>query len=198
MKKILSFMAMFSLCLLVLITGASCSSKNPIKEFKEKMDKENNYELAVTMSDVPLFGSLSTTLKVDGNIQYTRASMFGEEVEAYVETVDGVQYGYAKDEEGNWVKEKVDVTGDETSEMYDEEALNELFNPDNYEKVKGEKNTYKQKADVDLENFADVKIVFKDDTCTIEMSSTAEGITMGVKFVFSNVGKVKLTLPEVK
>ncbi len=195
MKKILSFMATITLCLLVLITATSCSSKNQIKEFKEKLDKDNNYQVAVTMSDLPVFGTLTMTIKVDGNIEYCPSILFSDEM--YIETVDDVHYSYTKDEEGKWIKTKVEDLEGETSEVYTEEDLNELFNPDKYEKVKGEKNTYKQKADADFKNFEDVKIVFKDNTCTIEMSSTVEGMTIGMKFVFSKIGEIELTLPEV-
>ena len=172
----------------------SCSSKHPIDEFKEKMEKADNYQMSITMSDVPLFGTFTMTTKVDGNIQYTPAVMFSEE--EYTETVDGIKYKYTKDDSGKWTKEK-EETNDDDSSIYGDESMAKLFNPDNYEKVKGEENTYKQKSDVTFDDYEDVKITIEDDSCTIEMKAISDGMTFGVKIVISKIGEIELMLPNV-
>ena len=195
MKKALSFLIIVSLCLSMLMMVTSCSSKHPIEEFKEKMEKADSYQMSITMSDVPFLGTFTITTKVDGNIQYTPAVMFNEE--EYIETVGDVEYKYTKDDSGKWTKTKVEDTDDDSSSIYGDDSLNKLFNPDNYEKVKGEENTYKQKDDVDFEDYENVKITIEDDSCTIEMSAISEGMTFGVKIVISKIGEIELTLPEV-
>ena len=194
MKKVISLLIILATCLSILMAFTSCSSKHPIDEFKEKMEKADSYQMSITMSDVPLFGTFTMTTKVDGNIQYTPAVMFSEE--EYTETVDGVKYKYTKDDSGKWTKEK-DETNDDDSSVYGDESMAKLFNPDNYEKVKGEENTYKQKSDVTFDDYEDVKITIEDDSCTIEMKAISDGITFGVKIVISKIGEIELTLPKV-
>ena len=194
MKKVISLLTILATCLSILMAFTSCSSKHPIDEFKEKMKKADSYEMSITMSDVPLFGTFTMTTQVDGNIQYTPAVMFSEE--EYTETVDGVNYKYTKDASGKWTKEK-EETNDNDSSIYGDESMAQLFNPDNYEKVKGEENTYKQKSDVAFDDYEDVKITIEDNSCTIQMKAFSDGMTYGVKIVFSKIGEVELTLPKV-
>lgn len=194
MKKVISLLIVLATCLSILMAFTSCSSKHPIDEFKEKMEKADSYQMSITMSDVPFFGTFTMTTKVDGNIQYIPAVMFSEE--EYTEIVDDVKYKYTKDDSGKWTKEK-EETNDDDSSVYGDESLAKLFNPDNYEKVKGEENTYKQKSDVTFDDYEDVKITIEDDSCTIEMKAISEGMTFGVKIVISKIGKIELTLPQV-
>ena len=151
--------------------------------------------MSVTMSDMPFFGTFTITTEVDGNIQYTPAVMFNEE--EYTETIGDVEYKYTKDDSGKWTKTKLEDAEDDSSSIYGDGSLNKLFDPSNYEKVKGEENTYKQKEDVDFEDYENVKITIGDDSCTIEMSSISDGMTFGVKIVISKIGEIELTLPKV-
>ena len=195
MKKLVPLSIIIVMCMCLITTFTFCSSKHPIDEFKEKMGKADSYQMSVTMSDVPLFGTFTMTTKVDGNVQYTPAIMFDEE--EYIETVGDVKYKYTKDDSGKWTKEKEDSTDDDSS-IYGDESMEKLFNPDNYEKVKGEENTYKQKSDVQFDDYEDVKITIGEDSCTIEMKTISDGMTLGVKIVISKIGEIELKLPEVE
>ena len=194
MKKVISLLIILAMCLSMLMTFTACSSKHPIDEFKVKMQNADSYQMSITMSDVPFFGTFTMTTKVDGNIQYTPAVMFNEE--EYVETVGDVKYKYTKDESGKWTKEKVE-TEDDDSSIYGDESMEKLFDPDNYEKVKGEENTYKQKSNVTFDDYEDVKITIGEDSCTIEMKAISDGMTYGVKIVISKIGEIELKLPEI-
>lgn len=191
MKKIISTSFVLVLCLSMLLAVTSCSSAHPISEFKDKMTAAESYQMSVTMSNVPLFGTFTMTTKVDGNIQYTPAVMFNEE--EYTETVGDVQYKYTKNDEGKWIKTQSEAEED-SSGITSDESMDDLFNPQNYKKVKGEKNTYKQKEDVTFDNFKDVIMTVEENSCTIEMVST-EGYD--VKLVVSKIGEIELTLPVV-
>lgn len=193
MKKVISLSIAIAMCMCFITAFTSCSSKHPIDEFKEKMEKADSYQMSVTMSDVPLFGTFTMTTKVDGNIQYTLAVMFDEE--EYIETVGDVKYKYTKDGSGKWTKEKEDSPDD--SSIYGDESMEKFFNPDNYEKEKGEENIYKQKSDVEFDDYEDVKITIEEDSCTIEMKAISDGLTFGVKIVISKIGEIELKLPEV-
>ena len=198
MKKTLSRLLAAVLCLSVLITAASCSSetKHPLKAFYDKMEKAENYQLVMTMIDVPFLGTYTVTGKFDGNIEYTAATLFTEE--EYIEKDGDVEYKYTKDDSGKWTKTKVEKTEESEEDMLDEEFSKQLFNPENYEEVEGEKNTYKQKSDVKFDECENVKIKVEDESCTIEMSVTSEGMTLNVKLVISEIGKIELKLPEVE
>lgn len=193
MKKIVLLFLALMLCISMVLIVTSCGTKHPIEEFKNKMVDADSYQMSVTMSDVPLFGTITMTTKVDGNIQYTPAIMFTEE--EYIETVGDTKYKYTKNEDGTWSKIQ-DTEEEDDSSVTSDKAMEEFFNPDNYEKVKDKENTYKQKKDATFDHFEDVVITIEEDSCTIEMMSTDEGY--GVKLVISKIGEIELTLPTVE
>lgn len=184
-KKIISFTLALTLLSMVLMV-TSCGAKHPIEKFRNKLSDAGSFEARITMSDIPYFGTITQKIKVDGNIQYTYASVFNEA--NYTRKVGDAIYKYTKNEDGTWSKTR-DV--DET----DDSVWDELFNPDNYEKVKDQKNTYKQKKDVSFDEIADVVMIIGEDSCTIEMVSLDGGID--VKFVISKIGEIELTLPTI-
>ena len=193
MKKFVSLFLTLMLCISMMLIVTSCGTKHPIEEFKNKMADADSYQMSFTMSNIPLFGTITITTKVDGNIQYTPAIMFNEE--EYIETVGDPKYKYTKNEDGTWSKTQ-DTEEEDDSSVTSDKTMEELFNPDNYEKVKDKENTYKQKKDVTFDNFEDVTITIEEDSCTIEMMSTDEGY--GVKLVISKIGEIELTLPTVE
>lgn len=192
MKKLVSLSLAIILCLSFLILSSSCSSVHPIEEFKNKMVKADSFQMTATMSNVPLFGTLTITTKVDGNIQYTPAIMFSSE--EYIETVGDIEYKYTKNDDGKWTKTEK-AKEDDSSSVASPESIDAFFNPENYEVIKGEENSFKQKKDVVFENFEDVVLTIEENSCTFEMMSV-EGY--GVKLVFSKIGEVELTLPTVE
>ena len=197
MKKTLSLLIVIATCLSLLMAFTSCAPKHPIDAFKEKVEKADSCQMAMTMSDVPLFGTISVTTKLDGNIQYTPATFFSEE--SYTELVGDVAYKYTKNDSGKWTKAKVSSTDTETddSSIFSEESMEQIFNSENYEKVSDKENTYRQKSDVTFEGYEDVVITIEDDSCTLEMNATTNGMVFGLTVVISKLGEVELTLPEV-
>ena len=193
MKKFVSLFLTLMLCISMMLIVTSCGTKHPIEKFKNKMADADSYQMSVTMSNVPLFGTITMTTKVDGNIQYNPAFMFNKE--EYIETVGDTKYKYTKNEDGTWSKAQ-DTEEEDDSSVTSDKTMEELFNPDNYEKVKDKENTYKQKKDVTFDNFEDVTITIEEDSCTIEMMSTDAGY--GAKLVISKIGEIELTLPTVE
>lgn len=190
MKKLLSSALAFVLGVSMLLAVTACSSKHPIAEFKEKMDKENNYEVAVTMEIMGM--SITMTTQIDGNIEYTPGG--GLAVEMYTETTDDGTYVYTKGLTGKWTKEKTDVDID----TIDDEAMTKLFDPENYEDVEDKKNTYKLKSDVEIEGIADVIMTVDKDTCTLELNIVEGELKTGASMTISKVGEIKLSLPTVE
>ena len=157
------------------------------------MADADSYQISITMSNVPLFGTITMTTKYDGNIQYTPAVMFSEE--EYIEKVGNVEYKYTKNDSGKWIKTQ-NSTENDSSGVIGDKTLEKLFNPDNYEKVKDKENTFKQKKGVSFDKFEDVVMTIEDKSCTIEMVSTDDGY--GVKVIISKIGEIELTLPAVE
>jgi hypothetical protein len=124
------------------------------------------------------------------------------EPEQYIEKVGDIEYSYSKDDNGDWVKTQVEEEEEDSSDNSDDNALAQLFDPENYEPVEGKENTYRQKAGVSFEDLdgmqvEDVVISIDDTSCTIEMTATIEGMVVGMKLVFSKIGEIELTLPTV-
>ena len=190
MKKTVSLT--IALCLLVAVTllTTSCMFRNPIDSFEKKIEKAENYQVSMTIS-VSDF-TVSQIMKVDGNIVYTSANETLGTPETYVEEIDDELYEYKKDSSGKWRKSKqADNEDDWTDDLLD------LLDSKNYEKVKGEKNKYRQKESVIFEKFDEVRITVEKDAMIIKCEMVSGGETMDLKLVFSKVGEINLTLPEV-
>ena len=199
-KKAIVLTVIIAAITLIAIMIFSMFAKHPIEIIAYKIAKANNYQMSAVISDVPLLGSMTIQRKIDGNIEYTPSTLFGDE--EYIEIVGDVKYSYTKNDDGNWIKAEITETENSsdngTSDSTSSESILELLNSKNYEKVKGEKNTYKQKRDVVFDNFEDVVIYIGDNSLTIEMTMTLEKISCEAKVVFSKIGEIELTLPEVE
>ena len=124
MKKFVSLFLTLMLCISMMLIVTSCGTKHPIEKFKNKMADADSYQMSVTMSNVPLFGTITMTTKVDGNIQYTPAIMFNEE--EYIETVGDTKYKYTKNEDGTWSKTQ-DTEEEDDSSVTSDKTMEELF-----------------------------------------------------------------------
>ena len=170
------------------------NSMNPLEKFVSKIARKQNFQMDVSLYGIPLFGSIAFAVEMDGNVTHIPDIFLIEE--CYVEKVGDETFKYTKDENGKWVKEKEEVD-DSALDLFGEEDLEDLINPDNYELVDGTKNVYHQKADVQFKNFKDITITLEKDTCTIEMIAYVEGMALETQIIISNIGKVELELPKV-
>ena len=196
-KPLLISAIALAVIVVVVLSVVLIANNSPIAKILTNLSKNPNYHMTATISGIPLVGSLSLEQKVDGNITYT--SKFLLTPEQYKEIVDNETYVYTKNSSGVWVKEKSENSGNAINEMFEELVgdLNELTNPKNYKKVKGEENKYKQKDNVSFDGCKDVVITIEDDEITVELTIDFEGAQLPSKLVISEIGKVELTLPEV-
>ena len=195
MKKTFSLSLLFALCISILLATASCSAKHPIEEFKNKMDTADSYQITMTMSNVPFIGTYTMTIKVDGNISYVPETLINEE--EYAEVVGDIAYSYKKNSYGKWKKTQYSL--EDYDSLYDDQSMENLFNPEKFEKAEDKENTYyKQKKDTTFDDFEDVVITINENSCTIETKCTEDGITFDVKIVLSKIGEIELTLPTVE
>ncbi|MBO7274454.1 MAG: hypothetical protein J6V22_06320 [Clostridia bacterium] len=164
------------------------NSPPSLDEFTNSILEKKNFKMTTVISYFPYAGKTEQICEVDGNLQHILPS--DSEVETYFETVGNTRYVYTKDG-GKWYRY---VSEDE--DFF--EALAQLLNPENYEPVLGEKNTYQQKSNVSFETFKDVKIIIDGNVLAIEMTTISDGMTFETLVMFSDVGKIHLTLPAVE
>lgn len=200
MKKVLSFLLLITLCLSMILTSTSCDFKksaHPIDEFNDTMNSADSYQIAMTMSNVPFLGTITIITQIDGDIQYTPATFLS--AEEYIHTVGDTEHVYTKDEEtGTWSKtERAVDDSDDSSDFSSAESMEDFFNSKNFEKVKGEENTYKQKSSTSFDEYDNVKIKISDSSYTITMTVTSDGMTMDAEIVISKINDITLTLPSV-
>ena len=195
MKKILLAVLSLMLCVALMLSAVSCTQVHPIQKFLLKMQSSKSYQISVTMEDIPFLGSISLTTKVDGDIQYIPETLINEE--AYFQVSSDAQYLYTKNAKGEWTKTKTELDVD-VSEFYRNENILKLLDPDSYEAVEGKENVFKLKDDATFDGFDEITITVKDESCTISAKTNLEGFEISVVIVVSEIGKVKLTLPEVK
>ncbi len=192
-KWILLASVAFVLCIAIALVAVLYKPMHPIEKFAYKLMRKQNFEMQVSLSGIPLFGSIAFVVEMDGNVTHIPDLYFVEE--CYVEKVGDETYNYSKDENGKWVKTKGEDASD--VELLDEDALKELIDHNNYELVEGTKNVYRQKADVQFESFKNVTITLEKDSCKIEMIAYAEGMALETQIVISKIGQVNVTLPKV-
>ena len=145
--------------------------------------------------DKPSGNTVTLTFSIDGRIKHNNEALYNEE--AYYETVGSVTYKYTKSDDGSWSKKAMDSTDPGIPRV--DEAIDLLFNPDIYIQIESdseEKLTYNKKTDASLDQFEDITMIIEGDKCTIHASEKTNNVIMNITYVFSNVGKVNLTLPR--
>lgn len=190
MKKIF-----LSLLIIISLMLTLCACGNPLNSMKSDILDKKNYTVETTLHDVPLFGSVITTIKYDGDLSYTMS--LG--IESYSSIEDGTHYKYTQNYKDEWVKSVVttDTTTDSTE--LDEEDLEILFDINNYVKTgkNGDETLYKMKADVTLEKCSNVTLSLSKSTASFSMTLNSSGFSYLCDMNFKAIGSTTVTLPEV-
>ena len=195
-KKIIIAVVAAVLCIAMVVGIVLWNSVHPLQRFANKIVRKQNFQVEFYLYGIPLFGSVSFTCEVDGNIQHIPASNLVSE--SYIETVGDKHYTYSKDSSGKWTKTESDAeSGDVLSNLQENGMLQQLVDPDNYEAVEGKKNVYRQKDGVKIDNCEDVVITLEKGTCSIEMILYTNGMALEALIVISNIGNINLQLPKV-
>ncbi len=193
-KKIILAVVAAVLCIAMVVGIVLWSSVHPLEKYALKLLQKQSFQAEILVTGIPFFGGFSLIYEIDGNIQHIPEGP--STLEAYVETVDDLQYTYKKDENGNW--QKSEGAENAFADLENNETIKQLLNVDNYEPVEGEKNVYRQKADVTFEDFEDVTITIDGDKCMIEMVLLTNGMALEAMIIISRVGKIHLNLPTVQ
>ncbi len=199
MKKLLTTI----LTVFMLFSLVSCAfseeqeSVHPIEKFGKKLEEDNcSIEMTFLIKDEQFSVSYTIEMQVDGSVIYMpECTAMGQVLleECYIKAYEDYSYVYKKNDFGNWIR---NIVYAEQSSATDYEAFFELFRPNNYEKVSGEKNTYKQKPTADFDLFDDVTMTVTDTECTMVGMVLQNGVYVNVEILFSKIGQIDITLPR--
>ena len=165
---------------------------HPIDRFADKLVKSESFHMEMVMSaDIGITDvTANFDVKVDGNLAYVSINIPGYmDYDMYFETKGTITYQYVK-ENGTWIKS---IYEDESVPLETSNEVLAILDPDNYDEVKGEKNTYRQKRNVVFDSFEDVLIIIDGDEMIIE--ATMEEIP-NCHITFSDVGSTNVSLPK--
>ena len=172
-----------------------CNSTRQIDRYYERLKKADSATIIIDMQ-VPIFGKMSMTMKMDDNKQYTSAIF--DEQEEYKEVIGDTTFTYTKNGYGSWIKTESQTEEDEVST---EEEFEELFNSKNYEYSK-DLEKFVLKDDVNPE-FLDgmqadsLTLEIDGDKCIISGEVNIEGMVMEISITIKDLNKTEITLPTV-
>ena len=194
MKK-LSVILMIAVVIAMSFALAACNSVTKIDDFKEKIENAESIELSFSVEALGM--EYSYTMKIDGD----KAYYVDSESEPYYTELkeDGYLYTYTKTADG-WVSDYGRYVSDTSdNDPLAEYALDELFNGKNYEYSR-EYKVYMARSDVDISfdgiELRKIELALKGGNCTINASTTVEGVPAKVEMVFKNIDSTVVTIPE--
>ncbi len=171
-----------------------CNSTRQIDRYYERLKKADSATIIIDMQ-VPIFGKMSMTMKMDDNKQYTSAIF--DEQEEYKEVIGDTTFTYTKNG-GSWIKTESQTEEDEVSTK---EEFEELFNSKNYEYSK-DLEKFVLKDDVNPE-FLDgmqaesLTLEIDGDNCIISGEVNIEGMVMEISITIKDLNKTEILLPTV-
>lgn len=171
-----------------------CNSTRQIDRYYERLKKADSATIIIDMQ-VPIFGKMSMTMKMDDNKQYTSAIF--DEQEEYKEVIGDTTFTYTKNG-GSWIKTESQTEEDEVSTK---EEFEELFNSKNYEYSK-DLEKFVLKDDVNPE-FLDgmqaesLTLEIDGDKCIISGEVNIEGMVMEISITIKDLNKTEILLPTV-
>ena len=172
-----------------------CNSTRQIDRYYERLKKADSATIIIDMQ-VPIFGKMSMTMKMDDNKQYVSAIF--DDVEKYTEVVGDKTYIYTRNPLGNWIKTESQTEEDEVSI---EEEFEELFNSKNYEYSK-DLEKFVLKDDVNPEFWDEMQansltLEIDGDNCIISGEVNIEGMVMEISITIKDLNKTEILLPTV-
>lgn len=171
-----------------------CNSTRQIDRYYERLKKADSATIIIDMQ-VPIFGKMSMTMKMDDNKQYTSAIF--DEQEEYKEVIGDTTFTYTKNG-GSWIKTESQTEEDEVSTK---EEFEELFNSKNYEYSK-DLEKFVLKDDVNPE-FLDgmqaesLTLEIDGDKCIISGEVNIEGMVIEISITIKDLNKTEILLPTV-
>ena len=188
MKKIL-----LTLLMVLTITLSGCSSD--LEDAANKMDSLDSYRMDVTMKNVPMFGTITTTMKVDGDVTYTSSPLSDEGV--YTKTVDGKTYQYLPQENGEYIlsDRPMDEENVDDSNFLNDIDMEDFEKEDNNKWVLKEDRVYLDESETDY--MSEVVLIISSDGYIEEMTfkMNTSGMVIEVECTFSGFNSTNIVIP---
>jgi len=188
MKKVL---LIFAFALSYTLIGCS---QNDLEKSFDKMEDAESYRMEVTMSNIPVLGSMTMVMKVDDDMIYSSDPFSGD---AYAKVVDGEQYAYYY-YNGQYILE--DEPMDVSSEDIDTNIL-EGIDYDDFEETDDNEWTLIEDRiyldDTETTYMEDVVITLNDNGYVANMtfSMLVENMKVDVEIEFSDFNNTVVELP---
>lgn len=188
MKKLIVFALMLSAIVGLVGCDVLGDVLEPKTEFEIAIDNMNSlesYEMEMIMNDVPLFGSITAIIKVDGN--KTETSFFGQTMYMFEE--DGKIYTI------------YDFEGDTYAFVnYGDEAVDEMFEELDFNGFTEEDFTVNEDGEYVATDIIDemnelVIVIVEDFIVELRFEIESEGITITADVEFKDLNDVEVTLP---
>lgn len=193
MKKILFFVLM-SFTVFALIGCATGAGKTEIEKAFANMDDLESYRMDITMSNIPLVGSMTMTMKYDGDYIYASAVSSYYSQYTYYKVVNGNVYEYIEGENGYTLSTEAESSEDMGDYI-------DFVDPENFVEEEG-KWVYKDDRlyldDEETEYMEDIMIEISDDGYISSMVFTvsSEGMSFDAEISFSGFNSTSITLPS--
>lgn len=185
MRKII----VFALLVSAVIGLAGCEVLEPKTEFETAIDNMNaldSYAMEMTLNDVPLFGSLTANINVEGS--KTEMSFFGQTVYTFEE--DGRIYMISDFEDETYAF----IT-------YEEEGVDEIFDALEFEGFTEDDFTINEDGEYVASNIVSdmeelVIVIEEGYIVELRFETETEGTTLTAIVELSDLNAVEVTLPD--
>lgn len=188
-------MKKFLMLVILALSFSMISCGNNLEKSFEKMEELDSYTMEITMSNIPIFGSMTILMKTDGDMLYTSNIYSGE---TYSKFIDGEEYVYIENN-GEYVLSDTPIESDDDnidSGLLDTIDFEDFEKDDNGDWVLKTDKVYLD--DEETTYMRNVTITVNDDgyitSMTFEMMS--EGMKIDVEALFSDFNDTEVQLPS--
>lgn len=185
MKKLIAFVLLVS----AIIGLAGCEVLTPKTEFEKALDNMNaldSYAMEMTLNDVPLFGTLNASVKVqDGKTEMT---FFGQTL-----------YTFMEDDKTYMI---YDFEGETYAFVtYEDDEIDELFSALEFDGFTEDDFTVNEDGEyVATESVSDMEelviVIEEEYIVELRFQSNTEGATLNAVIEIQDLNEVEVTLPE--
>jgi len=178
----------------LLFIFVSCSSANDLENAFDKMETVDSYRMDMKMTNVPFVGSMSITVKQDGDMTYSSNPLLTEGL--YQKTIDGEVYDYILQEDGSYELSTTPSSDEEEDlEYVDSLDYNDFSETDDMTWTMKTDRIYLDENESEYMENVVITLNNQGYFDTINFSVTTEGLTLDVEITFTDYNNTTVELP---